>query len=138
MFGLSWFEIAFVLGIAFLIYGPEQFPVILKKLIGYIKEIKKYSYQAQQSFNKFSSDLDAELNPTNWLDSSQPKDQVGESEEELGENKDEDNVDDDLSSYEEQPYDLFLDEKGLEKEKVDDFESSPLDKKEICSDLVSM
>jgi len=69
MFGLSFFEIAVVMLISFLIFGPEQFPVMVKKAIQQISQLKKYMYQAQSSFHDFTRDIEKDFNPNKWTSS---------------------------------------------------------------------
>lgn len=63
MFGLSFMEIAFIMLIAFLIFGPEQFPLMLKQAIGLIAKIKSLASQAQSGFHKLSSEIEGQINP---------------------------------------------------------------------------
>ena len=70
MFGLSFTEIMVVLVISFLIFGPEQFPVMVKKAIKQIGEFKRYISQAQNSFHDFTRDVEKEFNPNDWSDES--------------------------------------------------------------------
>lgn len=66
MFGLSFTEIMVVMVISFLIFGPEQFPVMVKKAIKQISELKRYIAQAQNSFHDFTRDVEKEFDPNQW------------------------------------------------------------------------
>ena len=66
MFGLSFTEIFFILLIAFMVFGPEQFPSMVKKAFQLIKQIKSYIYEAQNSLHTIASDLEKDINPLNW------------------------------------------------------------------------
>lgn len=66
MFGLSFTEIMVVMVISFLIFGPEQFPIMVKKAIKQISEFKRYLSQAQNSFHDFTRDVEKEFDPNKW------------------------------------------------------------------------
>jgi Sec-independent protein translocase protein TatA len=66
MFGLSFIEIAFIMVTAFMIFGPEQFPTMVKKAFMLIKEVKNYISEAQNSLHTIASDLEKDINPLNW------------------------------------------------------------------------
>lgn len=69
MFGLSFTEIIFAMVVSFLIFGPEQFPIMLKKAIQQISQLKRYISQAQNSFHDFTRDMENEFNPNQWANS---------------------------------------------------------------------
>ena len=70
MFGLSFTEIIVVMVISFLIFGPEQFPIMVKKAVQNISAFKKYIAQAQNSFTDFTRDVEKEFDPTQWAEDS--------------------------------------------------------------------
>jgi Sec-independent protein translocase protein TatA len=84
MFGLSFTEIIVVMVISFLIFGPEQFPIMVKKAIKQISEFKRYISQAQNSFHDFTRDVEKEFDPNQWTgntdEHSVSHDQVSEEE----------------------------------------------------------
>ena len=57
MFELSFSEIAFAAVVAFILFGPEQFPVMARKAAQYFKKAKAYIHQAQVSFQEMSKEL---------------------------------------------------------------------------------
>ena len=69
MFDLSFTEIALIGGVAFIIFGPEKFPVMVRKGAVYFKQLKNYIHQAQVSFQEMGKELvpDLELNKINNL-----------------------------------------------------------------------
>lgn len=62
MFGLSLWEIGVATLVAFLIFGPEQFPVMIRQIMDSIKKAKDFALQAQQTFSNLSSDLESTIN----------------------------------------------------------------------------
>lgn len=48
MFGLDFFEILVIAVVAFLIFGPDEFPVMLRKIAKLLRTIKNLGAQAQQ------------------------------------------------------------------------------------------
>ena len=62
MFGLSLWEVGVATLVAFLIFGPEQFPVMIRQIMETIKKTKDFALQAQQTFSNLSSDLESTIN----------------------------------------------------------------------------
>ena len=131
MFGLSFIEIGFVLVVAFLIFGPEQFPVMLKKAIVLIRDLKKHSFQAQQAFHKLTRQVESEFDVNNWIGSEESKHQVerdvASALSNITENSEE-GIDED-DNYECTPYAVFEDECDLIGESDEAFESIAMDVK---------
>ena len=84
MFGLSFSELAVAGLVAFVLFGPEQFPVMVRQAIKGISEFKKFVYEAQMSVRDFTQDIEKELNPLakginaefdpkNWTSTLSPK-----------------------------------------------------------------
>ena len=78
MFGLSLWEIGAAAMVAFLIFGPEQFPVMIRQIMDTIKKTKDLALQAQQTFSNLSSDLESTISDSlapikndNWSASSE-------------------------------------------------------------------
>ena len=46
---IGWFEILVIVILAILIIGPKDFPVVLKKIGGWLSSIKKYFNEIQSS-----------------------------------------------------------------------------------------
>jgi len=82
MFGLSFMEILVAMVVSFLIFGPEQFPVMLKKAIQHIGTFKRYMYKAQNSFNDFTRDIEKDFAPDKWTGSSDSVEHSGYDEQE--------------------------------------------------------
>ena len=53
---IGWFEILIVVGIAIIVLGPKDFPVMLKKVGSWIGSTKKYinNYQNKDQFRSIS------------------------------------------------------------------------------------
>jgi len=45
---IGWFEILIVVGIAIVVVGPKDFPIMLKKIGSWISSAKKYINQIQE------------------------------------------------------------------------------------------
>ena len=45
---IGWFEILIVVGIAIVVIGPKDFPIVLKKIGSWIGTAKRYVNQIQQ------------------------------------------------------------------------------------------
>ena len=45
---IGWFEILIVVGIAIIVIGPKDFPIMLKKIGSWIGSAKRYVNQIQQ------------------------------------------------------------------------------------------
>jgi Tat protein translocase TatB subunit len=71
MFDLSFGEIMLALVIAFVIFGPERFPVMLKEAIGWIKKVKNMAFEAQRSLDQLGQNIKHELpDASSWTPSS--------------------------------------------------------------------
>ena len=45
---IGWFEIVIIVGIAIIVIGPKDFPIMLKKIGSWIGSAKRYVNQIQQ------------------------------------------------------------------------------------------
>jgi Sec-independent protein translocase protein TatA len=86
MFGLSLWEIGAAALVAFLIFGPEQFPVMIRQIMDTIKKTKDLALQAQQTFSNLSSDLESTISDSldpikndSWSVSSEQRSNLRES-----------------------------------------------------------
>jgi Sec-independent protein translocase protein TatA len=71
MFDLSFGEIALAVVVAFVIFGPERFPVMLKEAITWIKKIKNMAFEAQRSLDHLGESIKEDLpSPDIWTPSS--------------------------------------------------------------------
>ena len=70
MFGLGFFEIAFVTLIAFLVFGPKQFPIVAKNFLQLLNELKA-------SFKTVKTELkDVESEAMEYIDQIQKESQT--------------------------------------------------------------
>jgi Sec-independent protein translocase protein TatA len=63
VFGLSFSELAIAALVAFILFGPEQFPVMVKQAIKWVSQIKGYIYEAQMGIKDLTQDIEKELSP---------------------------------------------------------------------------
>ena len=45
---IGWFEILIIVGIAIIVIGPKDFPIMIKKIVSWIGSAKRYVNQIQQ------------------------------------------------------------------------------------------
>ena len=60
---IGWFEILIVVGIAIVVIGPKDFPIVLKKIGSWIGSVKRYIGKLQQEvtdLNPGEIDIDKE------------------------------------------------------------------------------
>jgi sec-independent protein translocase protein TatB len=50
---IGWFEILIIVGIAIIVVGPKDFPLILKKIGSWVSSIKRYISNVQEEFSDF-------------------------------------------------------------------------------------
>ena len=55
---IGWFEILIVVGIAIIVLGPKDFPIMLKKAGSWIGTAKKYMRDIQSEFSNIEIDDD--------------------------------------------------------------------------------
>ena len=55
---IGWFEILIVVGIAIVVLGPKDFPIVLKKIGNFIGSAKRYFSDIQQKVEKLDEDID--------------------------------------------------------------------------------
>ena len=51
---IGWFELLIIVVIAILVIGPKDFPVVLKKVGGWIGSIKRYFSEIQKNMNQIT------------------------------------------------------------------------------------
>ena len=66
---IGWFELLIIVVIAILVIGPKDFPVVLKKVGGWIGSIKRYFSEIQKNMNQITN-IDEED-----LDKNHPKEE---------------------------------------------------------------
>ena len=52
---IGWFELLIIVVVAILIIGPKDFPIVLKKIGSWIRNIKKYFYDVQSNINEITN-----------------------------------------------------------------------------------
>ncbi len=55
---IGWFEILIIVVLSILIIGPKDFPIMIRKIGGWIGSFKNYFNEMQKDFNDVSVDLD--------------------------------------------------------------------------------
>jgi len=55
---IGWFEILIVVGIAIIVLGPKDFPIMLKKAGSWIGTAKKYMHDIQSEVSNIEIDED--------------------------------------------------------------------------------
>ena len=56
---IGWFELLIIVVIAVLVIGPKDFPIVLRKMGGWISSIKKYFSEIQNNMNQITN-IDSE------------------------------------------------------------------------------
>tara|TARA_B100001057_G_scaffold85603_1_gene81447 strand:+ start:132 stop:350 length:219 start_codon:yes stop_codon:yes gene_type:complete len=68
---IGWFEILIVVGIAIVVLGPKDFPIMLKKAGSWIGTLKKYLSNIQNEVSNLEIDeekIEKEINKENKKD----------------------------------------------------------------------
>ena len=58
---IGWFEILIIVVLAILIVGPKDFPIMLKKIGGWIGSIKKYFNEIQKDVTDMQNTVEDEI-----------------------------------------------------------------------------
>ena len=58
---IGWFEILIIVVLAILIIGPKDFPIVLKKIGGWIGSIKKYFNEIQKDVTDIEEVVEKEI-----------------------------------------------------------------------------
>ena len=58
---IGWFEILIIVILAILIIGPKDFPIVLKKMGGWIRSIKKYFNEIQKYMTDMEDTVEKEI-----------------------------------------------------------------------------
>ena len=56
---IGWFELLIIVGIAILVIGPKDFPIVLKKIGSWMGTIKRYFYDVQKNITEIT-DIESE------------------------------------------------------------------------------
>ena len=62
---IGWFEILIVVGIAIVVIGPKDFPVMLKKIGSWIGTAKRYVNQIQEEVSIIDENVNEDLEKKN-------------------------------------------------------------------------
>jgi len=58
---IGWFEILIIVVLAILIIGPKDFPIVLKKIGGWMGSIKRYFNDIQKDVTDMESSVEKEI-----------------------------------------------------------------------------
>ena len=58
---IGWFEILIIVVLAILIIGPKDFPVVLKKIGGWMGSIKRYFNEIQKDMTDMEDTVEKEI-----------------------------------------------------------------------------
>lgn len=58
---IGWFEILVIVFLAILIIGPKDFPIVLKKIGGWMGSIKRYFNEIQKDVTSMESSMEKEI-----------------------------------------------------------------------------
>ena len=58
---IGWFEILIIVVLAILIIGPKDFPIVLKKIGGWMSSIKRYFNEIQRDVTEVENAVEKEI-----------------------------------------------------------------------------
>ena len=58
---IGWFEILIIVGVAIVVIGPKDFPVVLKKMGSWIGTFKNYFSDFQKDITDMESDIEHDI-----------------------------------------------------------------------------
>jgi len=58
---IGWFEILIIVVLAILIIGPKDFPIVLKKIGGWMGSIKRYFHEIQKYVINMENSVEKEI-----------------------------------------------------------------------------
>ena len=58
---IGWFEILIIVVLAILIIGPKDFPIVLKKVGGWMSSIKRYFNEIQKDMTDVENSIEDEI-----------------------------------------------------------------------------
>ena len=70
---IGWFEILIIVVLSILIIGPKDFPIVLKKIGGWMSSIKRYFSEIQKDMTDMKNSMEDEISLENKY-SNQTKD----------------------------------------------------------------
>mgnify|MGYP001425241464 FL=1 len=53
---IGWFEILIIVGIAIIVIGPKDFPIVLKKMCSWIGSVKRYVSNFQDEISNLENE----------------------------------------------------------------------------------
>ena len=62
---IGWFEILIIVVLSILIIGPKDFPIVLKKIGGWMGSIKRYFSEIQKDMTDMEDEISLEKNYSN-------------------------------------------------------------------------
>ena len=71
---IGWFEILIIVVLSIVIIGPKDFPIVLKKIGGWMGSIKRYFSEIQKDMTDMENVLEDEISLTkNYLNQTKDK-----------------------------------------------------------------
>ena len=58
---IGWFEILIIVVLAILIIGPKDFPIVVKKIGGWVGSVKRYFSEIQRDVTNLDESIEDEL-----------------------------------------------------------------------------
>ena len=58
---IGWFEILVIVVLSILIIGPKDFPIVLKKIGGWMGSLKRYFSEIQKDMNDMENSIEEEI-----------------------------------------------------------------------------
>ncbi len=66
---IGWFEILIIVVLSILIIGPKDFPIVLKKIGGWVSSVKRYFYEIQKDVTDIEDVVEKDISlDDNYLD----------------------------------------------------------------------
>jgi len=62
---IGWFEILIIVVLSILIIGPKDFPIVLKKIGGWMSSIKRYFSEIQKNMTDMENSIEDEISLEN-------------------------------------------------------------------------
>ena len=57
---IGWFELLLIIGLAVVIIGPKDFPIVLKKIGAWVGSAKRYFNNIQEQVAKLDDDIETD------------------------------------------------------------------------------
>ena len=72
---IGWFELLIIVVIAILVIGPKDFPLVLRKVGGWIGSIKRYFTEIQKNMNQITKIEEEDSDQNQQKEESKKKDE---------------------------------------------------------------